>query len=292
MEMVNNNIPNIDMCTASLNSLIISEMDKHQKSKNCKKTKKKKVQFWNDILQNAWLQLKTAERAFRKCNNRHDKNIKWGKYREAQVYFDKNFRYFKRKHNLCQMQEIDEFVFTNPKEFWNKLNKLGPKKQFRIPMEILDKNGVIIRNPPDVLSSWKTTFEDLFKIDFCNSFDALFLEICKYFNTQNEREMLSQDYISPVYPNKNLTLTETRKQIMSAKSGKACGPDSIPYEVMKNENTITLFYNLIQIAFENSSMPVLWSKAIILPIPKSAQADPWEPLNYRGMPIMQLCKTL
>ena len=205
-----------------------------------------------------------------------------------QSNFDKHFKYFKRKYDRYQLQEIECFISSNPKEFWNKLNKLGPKKTFNIPMEVVDKDGNILRGNSDVLACWKLAFEGLFKLDLDNNFDVLFLEICRYFVMQNEKEMNSPFYNTPdMFMNRAISIDEVQRQITQAKSGKACGPDSIPYEATKNENTILLFHKLINLVFDTGCLPELWTKAIIFPIPKSSQADPKVPLNYRG--IILLC---
>ena len=104
---------------------------------------------------------------------------------------------------------------------------------------------------------------------------------------QNEKEMNSPFYNTPdLFINRAISMNEVHRQIIEAKSGKACGPDLIPYEVMKNYNTILLFLKPINLVFYTGCLPELWTKAIIAPIPKSSQADPKIPLNYRGISLL------
>ena len=73
---------------------------------------------------------------------------------------------------------------------------------------------------------------------------------------------------------------------MSAKKRKAMGNDMLPNEVLKNDNTINLLQQLIQLCLDTGKVPDEWTKAIIKPIPKSSENDPRIPLNYRRMNLL------
>ena len=143
---------------------------------------------------------------------------------------------------MIPYEGIDNFICTSPVDFWNKINNRGPKKSFIIPKEILTENGLVIRDTNSVLLTWKKDFQGLFQLNSENNFDDIFSETCKTYVSFNEEKMCSI-FESPT----NISFNELKTQIMTAKSGKACGPDSIQTrfnEVLKNDNTIKLLCSL------------------------------------------------
>ena len=161
MENVTDTIAHINLFTEEMNFIIISEMDRYLTNRpiNRHLKSKKQTPFWNQFLQNLWVNVRLMRKNFRKCKNIYEKTKIWNKYREGQLNFDKHFKYFKRRYDRYQLQEIECFISSNPKEFWNKLNKFGPKKTFNIPMEVVDKDGNIFRDSSDVLACWRLAFE-------------------------------------------------------------------------------------------------------------------------------------
>ena len=73
---------------------------------------------------------------------------------------------------------------------------------------------------------------------------------------------------------------------MSSKNGKSAGPDKLPYEVLKNDTIIKALHKLYLLCFSTGKVPGEWLRATISPIPKSAQLDKCEPLNYRGISLL------
>ena len=52
-----------------------------------------------------------------------------------------------------------------------------------------------------------------------------------------------------------------------------------------------LLYKLYVKCFEFCVLPTVWLKAIIVPVPKSSNKDPYVPLNYRGISLLScICK--
>ena len=74
--------------------------------------------------------------------------------------------------------------------------------------------------------------------------------------------------------------------IAKAKNKKAAGLGNIPNEVIKNEKLIPVLHKLFNCYFSNNTVPNLWQKAIINPIPKGSGKDPYVPLNYRGISLL------
>ena len=79
---------------------------------------------------------------------------------------------------------------------------------------------------------------------------------------------------------------EAAKDIMSSINSKSAGPDKLPYEVLKNDTIIKALHKLYLLCFSTRKVPGEWLRATISPIPKSAQLDKCEPLNYRGISLL------
>ena len=65
-----------------------------------------------------------------------------------------------------------------------------------------------------------------------------------------------------------ITNDEILKCINRLKSGKACGYDSIPNEILKCEHITDTLHELFNMCFRTSNIPGDWNKIIIKPIPK------------------------
>ena len=141
-------------------------------------------------------------------------------------------------------------------------------------------------NPDDVLNVWKRDFENLYNIsdsDNCD-FDDDFLNQVLNEKIALEGRVPEQPELNTL--NINFSLEELNKVCNKLKSNKATGPDSIPYEVLKNENIRVLILNFFNKCFDFHIVPGAWQEAIISPIPKSASKDPFVPLNYRGISLL------
>jgi hypothetical protein len=86
--------------------------------------------------------------------------------------FDKALRREERAYRKSQADVIETVSTTNSKEFWDKINKLGPRTDKNIPREIVNENGDIIREDQEVLTRWKCDFEYLYNGKDCSDFDS------------------------------------------------------------------------------------------------------------------------
>ena len=86
--------------------------------------------------------------------------------------------------------------------------------------------------------------------------------------------------------NENILQNEVIKVTNKAKCGKAVGLDSIPYELLNHKNLQQLIQYLFQLCFDTGQIPTLWTKAIIVPLPKGGNKNPHVPLNYRGISLL------
>ena len=74
---------------------------------------------------------------------------------------------------------------------------------------------------------------------------------------------------------------EIHTAISLSPTKKSCGPDNIYADYFKHPYLIPFISQLFRTCFKTTCFPNLWHKAIILPVPKSANLT--DPLNYRGI---------
>jgi hypothetical protein len=98
--------------------------------------------------------------------------------------------------------------------------------------------------------------------------------------------MLEEGYASNGDVNTPIVLEEVVKIGSSLKLKKAIGIDNIPNEVLKQKAVAEALCVLFNKCFSISSIPTVWLKALIKPIPKGADKDPRVPLNYRGISLL------
>ncbi|XP_053391357.1 heat shock 70 kDa protein 12A-like [Mercenaria mercenaria] len=60
---------------------------------------------------------------------------------------------------------------------------------------------------------------------------------------------------------------------------------AVPVEVLKSEAAVYFLHVLLNVCFDSGTVPSLWGKSIINPIPKSATADPRDPLSYKELTV-------
>lgn len=69
---------------------------------------------------------------------------------------------------------------NNPQQFWKEINKLGPRRQQKIPMEVVLSNDTIESRKEFVLKKWEQDLADLFSGNHIPSIfdDIIFKEAC------------------------------------------------------------------------------------------------------------------
>lgn len=262
-----NNIPNYDL------------------SKPIRKRLRPRKAFWDDEVQNLWHMMHTAEQHLKKSENNHIRKIRHRLFKAAQYNFDKNYRQKERAFKRTQSEYFSHIETNNPKQFWQELNKLGPKKNRKIPMEVYDENNNITCNIDKVLEKWKTDFEILYNSGNQPN-DTELSNFINFNKQQKENEMRDPLYEENVNLNRNFTVDEVKSVVMKCKNGKSSGIDSIPYEVLKNDIIIDLLTKLFQFCLDTGKIPSLWQKSLISPIVKSTLDDPRIPLHYRGISLI------
>ena len=95
-------------------------------------------------------------------------------FKIAMQTFDKKLRYYKKQYRYNSMNEIESCKTENPKQFWEYIKKLGPKKKRNIPLKVYAEDGCLTSCKQTVLNKWKNDFESLFKSNDSQTYDATF----------------------------------------------------------------------------------------------------------------------
>ena len=80
--------------------------------------------------------MREKENMFKKYKGKYTfiKNKLRLEFKVAQNFFDKILRKKERAYNRNKILSFDTLDKHNPKEFWNKLKSLGPRKNTKIPV--------------------------------------------------------------------------------------------------------------------------------------------------------------
>ena len=242
--------------------------------------------YWNSTLTDLFKDVKYKQRIFLKTNKVVDPFIYArvrAEFQTAQKLFDCTLRKIERQHNRAQIAKIDTLNTNNPKVFWEHINKLGPGKKGKLPCMIKDINEHVLYDINNVLDVWKTSFMNTMNINEVyddviyseNIYAYCWLEYClKYFNDTNSE-------LNAVIHVDDLSIA-----LRKLKNGKSPGFDEIPNEILKCDRFKTVLLKLFNVCLSIGSIPDIWLKAVICPIPKSKTKDPLVPHNYRGISLI------
>jgi len=281
---------NIDQLYDGLCEAIFVEIEQNINVRDCSKHLRKKFKyhkpFWNDELTRLWKVMRDAEKLYTKSlNSPHSvKQMLRKNFLESQHQFDKYLRYTERTYFKNLAENLENINTTNPKEFWDHINRLGPRKKTEIPMRVYNEQGDILSDVDQVLKKWEMDFSSLYNSNdnTTTDFDAQFYEelLREKLDLENSNQNVTGDI------NNSISENELRYAIRKLKNKKANGPDCIPNEVIKTGKLDVLLLKLFQICFNNGIAPSIWKKSIVVPIPKNTLLDPCTPLNYRGISLL------
>ena len=287
----------VDDIYSTLCKLLVAEMDANiltfDTSKRTKKRFKNTKPFLNDELAGLWHSMRDRERAFLRFKG--SSNIKSQLRRDfqtAQNTIDRTLRKYERQYKRSMCNDIENMSTENPREFWNKIKTLGPRKSTNIPMEIYNENGEVLTNEKCVLNRWKTDFENIYNNESVDDFDSAFQREALSHKRLLEDRMLDPLYDSNAELNRNISFEELEKVLLKAKNGKSVGIDQIPYEILKLDSVKPVLLSLFQLVFDTSLIPSLWRKTVIFPLLKDPSSDKRVPLNYRGVSLLSCLSKL
>lgn len=280
----------IDIAYSNFVNILFKEMDEKlfcitSNPSNRKKLKNSKP-YWCEELTILWKNMCKNEKLYKSHkNSKKQRNILYKQFKESRLHFDKQLRRKERDYNRKQVFDLNDFVSSDPKKFWNSIKKLGPKRSKPVPMKV-EIDGDIHSDTNTVLNKWKQDFSNLLNCpDSTNNFDNEFYSNILNHKNQLEDEMNNENYICNEFINEPIRIDEVYNVVTKLKNKKSVGIDQIPNEVLKNGNMLSSLHKLLYICFENSVFPSDWNKCIITPIPKGSDKNPYLPLNYRGISL-------
>lgn len=167
MENKSENQRQVDECYEGLSKEILWEMDKFKKIRKRESTPYKP--YWNDRLSALWSEMRnkyqTARLQLKNVNKKKlrrlgSDNPLVAEYLHSQMAFDKELRNAKRRYSGLCVESIEKLAVTgNPRDFWNEVNKLGPRRKQTLVCEAFDEYGNVTREPNCVMDHWRQSFE-------------------------------------------------------------------------------------------------------------------------------------
>ena len=289
-----NNQREMDLLYDKLCKNILKEMDNNLKFKDGSQRLRKRFRnskpYWDDSLTELWTAMHNAEKEFLRCVGvRREKQNKLEKFKDTRNKFDKLLVKKERAYRRGLVLQIEEVNTKNPRDFWNHINKLGPRSKKEIPMKV-EINGQYTTNREQVLGKWKHDFEALYNQSDNAHFDNEFYNSILIDKQGLEEQASVPDRLNEqdmIYMNEPISMNEVMRVIQNVKMKKAVGFDSIPNEVIKNNrDVISILHMFFNHCFTLGIVPDIWNKAIISPIPKGADKNPYLPLSYRGISLL------
>ena len=270
-------------------NVILKELEQYLCLPQCTSGTRKRYKyskpFWNEELTILWKTMRNSENTWQKCKGSEGlKRCLHNKFKLNQNIFDKRLKQIERNFNRQQILNIDELNTKDPKEFWNKIKHLGPKRVKNIPMKVKLGDG-FCTDTQKVLERWENDFQSLLNRPESDIFNNEFYQQVISSKVLIENEMKQVGYKSNDFINGPIRLDETRETLNKLKAKKAAGIDHIPNEILKNVNILEHLHRLLNTCFQYSVMPSKWKMSIISPIPKGSDKDPYLPLNYRGISL-------
>ena len=241
--------------------------------------------YWDKELQVLCQTMRRYEKRFIKCSDKIVKSIQRLEFLKARQIFDKELRTKEKRFRFKQIAEMENLSLTNSRNFWGKMKNIGPRVQSKIPL-LVEIEGGVTNDINKVCSKWQTDFYRLYNYNIgdatCRNFYEL---ICSHLSVM-ENEMLQDGYTQNEFLNDKVSFDEIESVTNSLKLNKSVGPDAIPNEILKFNDIKLLLYRLFQLCLDTKSVPSMWKKAIIAPIPKIKSGLNCDPLNYRGISLI------
>ena len=275
-----------NLCYNRLVDFVLEEAEKSLASKGQRCVTTKHKEYWDDELSKNWKYMKECERLFKKSlkNEYSSRRRKFEEFKSAQKIFDKNLKQKKRSYSKGKMPEVEKCCNTDPKAFWDYVNKLGPRKRTGIPWKV-EIQGKLITDKNLILEKWRSDYEKLYSVPTDKNFSDDF----KADRVHELPEMVGMATNAPGYAmlNAPIRLEEVKLAVKCGKPNKAVGLDQVSNELLKNEVVIKLLHCLFNMCLQENLVLVMWRSAIIHPIPKES-GKVIDPLKYRGL-ALQLC---
>ncbi len=220
-------------------------------SKKVRKKYKNYKPYWNEELHKMWKDMSHAEKLFTNCRGpRHRKEYLRVEYAKCKGIFDKALRRAERNYRKHVVDEIESCCVNDPRKFWNHISNLGPRKKKDIPMRVYDVDGNACENMDFVLNKWKNDFSDLYNSPGIDIETDNFYRHVNQMRINMENNMEDDEYLCNDFINNALSFDEIERVVNKLKSKKAPGIDTLPNEVLKQNDVMILLFHFYTKCFE------------------------------------------
>ena len=223
------------------------------------KPRKFKSPWFTNACESARIELKSANKAYKKIRSPDNLNTVIVKRRQYCKVKRKARFDFKQK----QKNTLHEISNTQPRKFWSEIRKIKGKKDNR-----------------------STLSAD----DFFDHFKNLFADEQQFQNDNVETELADDDLNQANVEalDCKFEIGEVILAIKSLKKGKSSGVDLLNPEIFIEGSDILapILCRLFNYMFENSVYPESWTKGIIVPVPKKGNLN--DANNYRGITLTSI----
>ncbi|CAG2218028.1 unnamed protein product [Mytilus edulis] len=188
--------------------------------KQSNKKYRNKKPWWNESLSKLWYEMCNAEKAWNKCNNMQQKQLK-AIYVQKRKHFDSEVQKSKRKYWYDMQEQLLSESSKNQHMFWKKIGKIGiaESRKHVIPMEVIDDDGIVSSELTDVLDKWKSEYSEL--LNQQNSS----IRVSDSCTSLNEASTFNDFLLT-----EPISFQETVQVIEKTKRGKSAGIDNLPGE--------------------------------------------------------------
>ena len=269
-----NNLMNIDIAVESVNLIIkntadiagIATMRMHKYTSSHPKKKKKK-KWYDKECKHLHRDLRTLARLVR--NSPFDISL-LQQFKSTRKNYKKLLKKKRELYRTTILNKLDDLNSSDPKAFWSLYDKLNA----------LDKQTKSI---PIASDEWVKYFANL----MANATSKIGID------RENEMNNFIDENADTIFNELDFSVTplEVQKAITKLKTGKSCGPDQIPNEMLKAGSSVLtpvlcrLFNNILN----RGEFPNSWRYNTLTPLHKKGDAN--NPSNYRGIALTSnVCK--
>ena len=264
----NKEFTDTDASVEAFNNILLDvakSSTKYIQNLNMKMKRKKNKPWFNQSCKDMKNILKKYEKLVRK-------NPSDGAYRHAFYSYRSKFRrlcnYQAKMFNQSVLNDISKNMDSNPKTFWNLLNKLSKSTTKSVGENI--QEGKFIDFFTNLNSA--ETVNNEFQSNVVTQLHAL--------EAQNTQFSSANDDL-----NKEINTNEIMKAIKSLKNGKSASGDNITNEMLKNGSSVFInaLKKLFNYIFDAGKFPSFWNESYIVLIHKKGSKN--DPANYRGISL-------
>ena len=238
--------------------------------------------YWSKGIHDLWRRWKTDWKEYKNakknnCGRSLVKSLRI-KAMDSRRTFDMELVKAKRRYDDEWLKGLEIANEKNPQDFWRKVGEICNGSKSQIPFLYRDGETLVTDNEK-VLEGWAKDFEDLYNAviddETKEKLDSLRKENLKKISERMDCNVLCED----------IEEEELRFVLQNCKNNKAVGIDNVSYEILKQSCLHPILIKLFNLVLETGFIPRVWTKAVVVPIPKGTKSIPGNPLSYRGLSL-------